>query len=325
MRNDSDHFAGLEQAWELYLEGKLQAALESAEAALEVDADSMEANHLVGNIKAAMGNPVEALAHFEAALEVDGLFFDALLSSGDVLIQVGRPELALQRLEVALEQAVEKEGVADSLLLMMDALFSLNRREDAARVLEQMPAGPFAPHIEFLIGRAAHHVGDYKRASVLLEGALASGIDDAEIHYSVALSRESLGDFRGAAFAFLECRERDIKAPVVPWGETTAQFERRLQDRIPQLPAALLAELEDTLIIVEAFPGVEMVAEGLNPRAPAMMDEVPLHDGKDTLRRLFVYHRNIDRFCAGPDSLDTDLDRILAAEIEAFLKAPRVA
>lgn len=324
MRNDSDHFAGLEQAWELYLEGKLAAALASAEAALEVDAGSMETHHLLGNIKAAMGHPVEALAHFDAALEVDGLFFDALLSSGDVLIQVGRAELALERLEVALEQAVEKEGVADSLLLMMDALFSLNRREDAARLLEQMPAGPFEPHIEFLIGRAAHHAGDYKRASVLLEGALASGIDDSEIHYYVALSRESLGDFRGAAFAFLECRERDIKAPTVPWGETTAQFERRLQDRIPQLPSALLAELEDTLIIVEAFPGVEMVAEGLDPRAPAMMDEVPLRDGKDTLRRLFVYHRNIDRFCSGPENLDTDLDRILAAEIEAFLKAPRV-
>ena len=325
MRNDSDHFAGLEEAWELYLDGDLSGALVSAEAALDVDAGSIEVNHLLGNIKAALGQPMEALAHFEIALKVDPLFFDALLSSGDGLIQVGRAEEALERLELALDQAEEKEGVADSLLLMMDALFSLERREDAARLLDQMPPGPFEPHIEFLIGRAAHHAGDYKRASELLEGALASGVDDAEIHYYVALSRESLGDFRGAAFAFLECRERDVKAPSVPWGETTAQFERRLQARIPQLPSALLAELEDTLIIVEAFPGVEMVAEGLDPRAPAMMDEVPLREGKDTLRRLFVYHRNIDRFCSGPENLDADLDRILASEIEAFLKAPRVA
>ena len=323
MRNDSDHYAALEQAWEMYMAGDLTGALASAEATLEADSGSAEAHNLVGTILAAMGQTARALEHYDAAIAADDMFFEALLNAGDVLIQLGRTDEALRRLDGALELASGDDAVADVLLLKIDALFALGRSEDAQEMLAAMPAGPFdSPQVEFLIGRAALQLGDHSRASVLLEEAAARGIDDPDLHYYVALAREATGDLKGSTVAFLQCRERDMSAPPVPWAEAPVLFERRVGACIRELPDRITGTLEGALVLVADLPGIEMVAEGLDPRAPAMVDEIPLRDTKQMLRRLFVYQRNIDRFCGGAHLVDKELKRLLIAEVEAFLKAP---
>lgn len=323
MQHDSDNFAALDRAWEMYLEGDLDGALDLAVKTLDADAGSPEAHTLVGTIKVSLGLAEEALDHFESAIASDELFFEAFLNAGDVLMQLGRAEEAMTRLESAEELASDPDAVAEVLLLQVDALFSLGKTNEAKAALAKMPSGPFeGPHIEFLTGRALLQTGDFERANAMLEAALAVGVEDPDLHYYVAMGREAVRDFGGATVAFLQCRERDMRSVRAPWSEPLGAFEKRVQARIRALPARLSNELEGALVIVEEFPGVEMVSEGLDPRAPAMLDEIRLRDTEQTLRRLFIYQRNIDRFVPGRNGVDAEIARVLETEIDAFLKAP---
>jgi len=72
---------------------------------------------------------------------------------------------------------------------------------------------------------------------------------------------------------------------------------------------------------VTDLPGVEIVAEGVDPRTPLLLDEMATQ-GADEHRRLFIYQRNIERLIRHPLELQQDILEILARELEAHFKRP---
>ncbi len=322
MQHDSDDYAAIERAWELFLQGDVEGALRLTQASLEANSGSPDALNLMGTLLVSRGELEEALSFFEKAVQADDFFVEARVNAGDVLMQMAHPEMALVRFEEAAELAAAPDLKVEIFLAMIDALLSMGRGEEAATILGALPDGPFdTPLTEFLIGRAAVQLGDFARGLPLLEQSLAVGVEDPDLHYYLGLAREGSGDLQGSIVAFLQCLEFDRRGPRPPWSESTESFEMRVQGRIRSLRPDLSAALEGALVLVEPLPGIEMVAEGLDPRAPAMMDEIRLRDSQQTLRRLFIYQRNIDRFAPQEEMIDADLDRVLVTEIEAFLKA----
>ncbi|MEM6957922.1 MAG: tetratricopeptide repeat protein [Myxococcota bacterium] len=324
MRHDSEHFAALDQAWEMFHEGDLDGALQAALATLEVDEDSPEAHNLAGAIWSAKGFAEKGLRHFDHAIAVDDLFLEALINGAEAALALGRPGDALRRLEDALELADNVDQAADVLLLRVDAAVAMGDGDAASATVAQLPEGPFeSPQVVFLIGRAKLLVGDAAGAHEALEAALARGADDLDLHYHLALAREAVGDLPGAMVAFLQCRERDMLLPDLPWTLPRAVFERRVQEAVANLRTPLSTALDGALVVVESAPGAEVVSEGVDPRAAAMMDEVPFRDGTEAIRRLFVYQRNIERSCARAEDLPGEIEARIGEEVEAFLAAPR--
>ncbi|MGB5220496.1 MAG: hypothetical protein WBN60_05675, partial [Polyangiales bacterium] len=79
--------------------------------------------------------------------------------------------------------------------------------------------------------------------------------------------------------------------------------------------------LEGNLIMVTDLPGLEIVAEGVDPRTPLLLDEMATQ-GADEHRRLFIYQRNIERLIRHPLELQEDVLEILSRELEAHFKRP---
>ncbi|MEM1415922.1 MAG: tetratricopeptide repeat protein [Myxococcota bacterium] len=322
MTHDDD-LDPLDQAWDLIAEGDLAGALASALESLRDDEDSPEGHNVVGYVYAMEGNLEQALRHYLHALSVDDGFLDALLNATDVLIQLGETERALGLLEDALDVAESPEERAEALLLQVDALLSAGRREEAAEVVGTLPDGPFEnPQLDFLVGRARFEVGDLEGAAPLLELAARRPGAHGDAHYYRALVLEERDDPAGMAAAFVQCRDADLEAPRPAWAEPIPVFERRVGQALRRLPRRFADRLEGALVIVDDVPGAELVSEGFDPRAVALVEEVELpRRSGDPVRlcRVFVYQRNAERAAGAQDRMDDELLAALQHEMsQAF-------
>lgn len=314
--------AHLDRGWDLVSRGNLAGAMLSAEKSLEIDDESPEAHNLVGYILQAEGRAEEALDHYRLALELDESYVDAMLNAADVLIHpLGDWDGALAMVREALDwlQEDEVDERADALLLELDIHLYRGDRAAAAKVVRELPEGPFEnPALLLQIGRAHLDVGDLDRAEPLLEQAIAEGPPNADAHYYRALLHEARGDSSAALVSFLQARELDAISAPTPWSLPRDHFERRVQLALQQLPEALSRALEGALVIVTDLPGAEVVADGLDPRMPVLLDAVSESDTSPAkVGRVFVYARNIERVAAGLLEIETEVARALAAELRA--------
>jgi Flp pilus assembly protein TadD/predicted Zn-dependent protease with MMP-like domain len=307
--------AHLDRAWDLVAEGDFEGAFDAAQKSLEIDQASPEAHNLMGYVLAANGQLTNALEHYREAIELDASFFEAMVNAAETLLQLGLLQEALAMASDAQDVAHTDDERADALLLQIDALLAAGRREEAEALVPDLPRGPFDNrHLEFLVGRALYETGDVEGASMRIEQAAATGTTDPEVFYYLGLVHENRGDVRGAMGAFLQSRDLDLEVPRAPWSEPLPRFERRVAGALRQLPEALASQLDGALVVVDDLPGAEVVSEGVDPRATVLLDDLSLSDGT-TLRRCFVYQRNVERLVTSPDQIEDVLTQVLAEEI----------
>jgi hypothetical protein len=141
----------------------------------------------------------------------------------------------------------------------------------------------------------------------------------------MTLDAEEVQDL--ATLEFLRCRELDAAAPRPPWALPTTQFERKVRGAIEKLEPKLREVLEDALVVVVDVPGAEVVAEGVDPRAPALHDVRKADSHPRRAGRVFVYQRNVERQCDVNANLEDELCELIGAEIIVAVPAlaPAVA
>jgi tetratricopeptide (TPR) repeat protein len=315
--------AHLDRGWDLVARGDFTGAMVSARKSLEIDAEAPEGHNLVGFILAAQGNPDAALDHFRQAIESDETFIEAMLNAAEVMIHPLRDYSgALEMVEDALDYCETADEVADAMLLKLDVLLHTGERDRAAELLDTLPEGPFEnTGIDFQIGRARYDLGDMDRAEPLIRRAVEQDPENPDARYYLGLILEARQDARGATLAFLETRELDLKMPPLPWTIAAEQFERKVEAAIRRLSPEVAPMIEGTLVIVVDAPGAEVVAEGVDPRVPLLMEDVQGVGPETRVGRLFVYQRNVERVCSDILSLEDELLRGLEAELTALAEA----
>ena len=120
-------------------------------------------------------------------------------------------------------------------------------------------------------------------------------------------------------------RSLDAEAPAAPWSLPAPAFEQAVAAAIAKLDPALRRFVTDAEIFVVSLPGHEVIADGIDPRAPMLLDGIatPERPGPPCAR-LFVYQRNIERIVAGPPELHDELLATLEHEVTAtFLEDRR--
>jgi tetratricopeptide (TPR) repeat protein len=329
MENDDegpmDQFsAHLDRGWDLVTRGDFAGAMISARKGLEIDAESPEAHNLLGFILAAEGNPEEALDHYRQAIESDETFIEAMLNAAEVLIHpLGDFDGALEMVEDALDYCETPDEVADAMLLKLDVLLHMGERERAAELLDALPEGPFeGPGIEFLIGRARHDLGDLDGAEPRIRRAVEQDPDNADARYYLALIQEARGNPREATLEFLRTRELDLQAPPPPWSLPSDQFERKVEAAVHRLAPTVAQMLDGTLVMVVDMPGAEVVADGVDPRVPLLMEDVTGTGPDLRVGRLFVYQRNVERVCPEILALEDEILRGLEHELSVLAEQP---
>jgi Flp pilus assembly protein TadD len=306
--------AHLDRGWDLAQRGDAQGAEASARRAMELESDSPEAHNLLGFSCALRGEHEEALECYQQAIALDDTFLEAVLNAAELCIHpLGDLESALGFCQDALELVESDEELTDALLLQFDALLGLGREDEARRVCERLPPPPYAnPVHTFLVGRAFFETGQLDRAEGLLEDAVLRDPDNPESHYYLGMIRNERGDAVGCTRAFLKSRELDLEMAPVPWAVPRDVFEQAVKTAILALVPRLRTFVHMDEVYISEVPGVEIVVEGADPRAPALVDAL---DGSSAPLRVYIYQRNVERIAGTSERLEETIRSALEREI----------
>ncbi|HSQ66959.1 MAG TPA: tetratricopeptide repeat protein [Polyangiaceae bacterium] len=319
--------ATIDRGWDLAQRGDAVGAAACAKRALELDPLSPEVHNLLGYSAAMGGNPEDALEHYKQALALDDTYFEAMLNAAEVLMHpLGEWDEALVMCDDAYALAETDEEIADCVLLKVDALMSKGAMEDAMRAMRLIPDGPFeSPNYTFLIGRAYYELGDFERASPLIEEAARKDPLHADAQYYLGLVRDERGDTRGATEAFLRTRAIDVTREAPAWAPSPDAFGSLVEGCIRKLDALLGRYIREAEVYVVDVPGAELVVDGVDPRALMIIDTGPSQEENAPPRcRIFVYQRNVERAAGTVEHLETELVHALEREITAVFLEPDV-
>ncbi|MFK7991474.1 MAG: tetratricopeptide repeat protein [Sandaracinaceae bacterium] len=316
--------AHLDRGWDLVARGDLAGAGLSAEKAVELAEDSPDAHNLLGYVLSAQGRVEPALEHYHAALELDDGFVDAMLNIAELsLFALRDPDAALKMVREAREclRSDELDERADAILLEVEIHLDRGDREAARKTAQDLPSGPFEnAQLRLSVGRALVDVGEHDRAEPLLQDALTQGgLQNGDAHYYLGIIHDARGDDRAALLSFLRSREMDLASARHPWALPQEHFEQRVQTALGRLSPEVARALEGALVVVTDLPGAEIVAEGVDPRAPLLLDGLPPpgSDAPPSVRRVFVYRRNVERVAIGLLDVDVEVARTLDEELRA--------
>ncbi len=347
--------AHLDRGWDLVQRGDAQGAELSARRALELESDSPEAYNLLGYAAALRGDFEDAMEHYEQAIALDDTYLEAILNAAELCIYpISDFEAAERYCDEALELAESDEERIDALLLKFDALMGRGETIAAKALCERLPRAQFDnPAHAFLIARAFYEIGDTDTASPLIEEAVKANPDSSEAYYYQGLIHDEQGRTKTALSAFLKSRELDLAAPSPPWSVSSETFLELVQSVVAALPTDQRAALDREQIFIAEAPGVEVVVDGVDPRALVLLEPLHLHDESDgegsdsgtpsagepstpietsptppplkpdeagaATARLFVYQRNLERVAGTVDGIRAELSAMLERELQAFL------
>ena len=182
--------------------------------------------------------------------------------------------------------------------------------------MAELPDGPFdPPQLTYLVGKAKYEVGDLESAEPLLREGIERDPENADAHYYLALLLEQKQDPRSATLEFLRTRQCDARVPEPAWSLPREHFERRIQLALRRLPRVVADKLEDTLVVAADLPGVEVVAEGVDPRTSVLVDDLADGDGVRRIVRIYVYQRNVERFAGSPTGVTDEILHAIEREV----------
>lgn len=314
--------AHLDRGWDLVQRGDSKGAEASARRALELNSQAPEAYNLLGYAAALEGDFEEAIEHYNRALALDETYFEAMLNAAEVFIHpLEDYPRARQMCDRALQLAETEDELIDALLLKFDALLGENLMDQARALCDRFPPGPYDnPNHLFLVGRALYEVGQVKRAAPLIEQAVRENPENAEAHYYLGLLRDEQGNQSQATQAFLEARAIDLQMPPPTWSLSRESFEHMVRQAILALPERLRSVIRLGEVHVGDVPGMELVVDGVDPRALVLLDDISLGRGGSPTARLFVYQRNLERLAGTLDAMEAELSAALEREISSILE-----
>jgi hypothetical protein len=106
--------------------------------------------------------------------------------------------------------------------------------------------------------------------------------------------------------------------PTPTWSLPRELFGKSVEKALAALDPILSRYVRDASMYVSDVPGLELVADGVDPRALVLLDGLGSHDAPpQSAARIFVYQRNIERLAGNTDRLDAELLSASEREITA--------
>lgn len=312
--------AHLDRGWDLVQRGDTRAAEVSARKALEIDQNSPEVYNLLGYVAALEGKSQEAIGFYGQAVALDETYLEAMLNAAEVYIHpLGQYDEAIKLCEQSLPLAETDEETIDALLLMFDATLAKGDADAARSVVSRLPAGPYENiNHTFLVGRAFYEIGVAERAASLIEEAAKRNPMHAESWYYLGLIHDEQGEVHRATDCFLRARELDLAEPSFPWSAPRESFIRVIQSAVAGLDPVFGQYVRDAEVFISEMPGIELVADGVDPRALVLLDGVAGPDEPGPpCRRLFVYQRNVERVAGCAERIEQDVREAIEREVMA--------
>ncbi len=309
--------AHLDRGWDLVQRGDPLGAEQSARRALELDNQSPEAHNLLGYVAALRGDYEDAIENYHQAISLDDTYLEAMLNAAEVYVHpLGDYDEAIRLCEQALDLAETDDETVDALLLCFDAYLGKGDMPRAEELCSRFPSGPFDnPTHTFLVGRAFFEVERMGRAAELIEESVKANPNNPDAYYYLGLIHDERGNVQEATRAFLRSRELDQEFPPPPWSLSRETFQLTVERALSNISAELREYLRPSDIFVADLPGVEVVVDGVDPRASLLLDALRPEDGQPNTARLFVYQRNVERLAGSLEGLESEILESLEREV----------
>lgn len=318
--------AHLDRGWDLIQKGDVRGAEASARQALEIDGQCPEAYNLLGFVASMDGDGYEAVEQFCQAVALDDTYLEAMLNAAEhYIFPLELYDEALKICEQALGVVETLEERVEVLLTMVEAHLGKGDRDQARSVAIRIPNTQFEdPLYYLLVGRCLLDVGEHERAEPLMMRAAATPVLQCDAWYGVGLIRDERGDERGATEAYLVALGYASKEPRRSWSLTQEQFAEQVQAALAQMDPELGQYVNRAHVCVGQLPGMELVADGVDPRTLCLFDGMSTQDTPEPpCRRVFVYQRNIEAAVGSPSELQQVIVQALESEVqEVFLQPP---
>jgi tetratricopeptide (TPR) repeat protein len=310
--------AHLDRGWDLVQRGDARGAELSARRALEIDSQSPEAYNLLGYVAALQGEFEDAIESYRQAIALDDTYLEAMLNAAEIYIHpLAEYDEAIAMCDHAIELAETDDELVDALLLKFDALFGNGDVDGATALCQSFPSGPFDnPNHTFLVARALYEIGEMDRATPLVEEAVNRIPKNPEVFYYLGLIQDERGDVAAATQAFLRSRELDLCLPAPAWSLTRETFEVTARRALASLDEPLRAFVREDELYVADAPGVEVVVDGVDPRALLLLDATTTKPSDpQPSARLFIYQRNVERLAGSVELVEAEIRSALEREI----------
>ena len=316
--------AHLDRGWDLVQRGDPLGAEQSARRALELDNQSPEAYNLLGYVAALRGDYEDAIENYHQAISLDDTYLEAMLNAAEVYVHpLGDYDEAIRLCEQALDLAETDDETVDALLLCFDAYLGKGDMARAEELCSRFPAGPFDnPTHTFLVGRAFFEVEKIGRAAELIEESVKANPNNPDAYYYLGLIHDERGNVEEATRAFLRSRELDQEFPPPPWSLSRETFQLTVERALGNISPELREFLRPSEVFVADLPGVEVVVDGVDPRASLLLDALRPDDGQPQKARLFVYQRNVERLAGSLEGLEAEIFESLEREIRNLFQQP---
>jgi tetratricopeptide (TPR) repeat protein len=325
--------AHLDRGWDLAQRGDAQGAASSAERALELAPDSPEAHNLLGFAAAMQGDSDDAIEAYQQAMLLDETYVEAMLNAAEMLVHpLGEFDEALSLCDQILELSEYPDERLDASLLKFEALMAKGDDATARRVLQGLPEGPYDnPVHNYLTGRAYFELGQLDKAHALLGRAVETDPTNADAQYYLGLLCEARGDRRGACEALLRSRQLELELGTPGWSPNAETFLLFTENAIRDLDEELRELVARAELYVADLPGPEMIVDGVDPRAMALVDalltEEDAGDGETSgpeggpppLVRVFLYAINILKTSGGLHGVQQQIHDALNTELRAAM------
>jgi tetratricopeptide (TPR) repeat protein len=312
--------AHLDRGWDLVQRGDPLGAEQSARRALELDSQSPEAYNLLGYVAALRGDYEEAIDNYRQAISLDDAYLEAMLNAAEIYVHpLGEYDEAIELCEQALEIAETDDEIVDALLLCFDSYLGKGDTTRAEELCGRFPQGPFEnPTHTFLVGRACFEIGKMQRAAELIEASIKVSPNNPDAYYYLGLVHDERGNMAEATRAFLRSRELDLELAPPPWSLMRDTFQLTVQRALQSLDQDLRDYLPPNQVYVADLPGVEVIVDGVDPRASTMLDALRRDDGEQPTARLFVYQRNVERLAGSLEGLEPEIRASVTRELKAL-------
>jgi hypothetical protein len=152
----------------------------------------------------------------------------------------------------------------------------------------------------------------------LLREAIVRQPQHGDAHYYLGLILDQRGSPSEATLEFLRARECEVRGPKPHWSLSQEHFERRVQNALRRLARGLSDTLDGALVVAADMPGVEVVADGVDPHVTVLVDDTPMEDGGRKVARVFVYQRNVERFAGAPENIVEEIVNGLERELTSI-------
>ena len=115
----------------------------------------------------------------------------------------------------------------------------------------------------------------------------------------------------------LTSAELDVRLGLPPWSPSGEEFANMTARALEHLSPSLRQYVSGADVFVTDAPGVELVADGVDPRALVVLDGLDGEDASPRATRVFVYAVNVTRVAGAPDAVEAEIGDALEREISA--------